>query len=92
MGPQSAPTEIETPRLGRPIGRGPKTAPASTGSAAYASGTDLASLAEFLNALNSATEQSGWRADTMIVSLGKEAETIVVGVRWMTNAYYVEIR
>lgn len=92
MTAQIVPNEIENGRLGKPIGRGVKVAPVQSGGVAYASGEQLASLGEFVRALTTATERAGWRADALIVSLDGEEESIVVGVKWVTNAYYVEIR
>jgi hypothetical protein len=89
----SQPNEIENGGLGKPIGRALKVAPRQSGGTAYASAAQLASLGAYLTRLTEITTETGWHTPTMIVAFGdSEAESIVVGVRWVGDAYYAEIR
>jgi hypothetical protein len=87
----SGSTEPATPST--PLGGRPRPAQRTSGGVAYANAENLASLAGFLQRLTAATAETGWHAPNMIVSFGDaEDESIVVGVRWITDTYVAEIR
>lgn len=69
-----------------------KTAQRTSGGAAYASAEQLAKLAQHLRLLNDATHETGWVTPSMIASFGEGDESIVVGIRWVGDAYFAEIR
>lgn len=90
---QSAPDLIENLTPQRTIGRPTNVAPRATGSAAYASASQLASLGAYLEGLTTLARETGWHSPTMIVSFGDpDEEQIVVGIRWVGDTYFAEIR
>lgn len=92
MTAQSLPTTSHTQDPQPPIGRALKVAPRTSGGVAYASADQLASLAEHLTGLTEITKQTGWHTPTMVLTYGDTDESIVVGLRWVGDAYYAEIR
>lgn len=90
---QAVTDELEGSRPIATMGSRQKVAPAASGGVAYASSAQLASLAAYVEQITTAARETGWHSPSMIVSLGEvEEEAIVVGVRWVREAYVVEIR
>lgn len=73
---------------------GPRRAIPGQSTASYLGGDQLRRLADHLGHLNKITEETGWRADSMVVTFGEGSEEIVIGIRWLTGAgeYAAEIR
>lgn len=89
---QTLPDEIDTPHPSAAIGRALKVAPRASGGAAYASSRHLAALADYLDRMTEASRDTGWHSPQLMASLGEGEESIVIGVRWISNAYHAEIR
>lgn len=64
-----------------------------TADVAYAGAQQLRNLADYLAQMTRASNDTGWHTSNMVVSCGEaEGEEIVVGVRWVSDAYVAEIR
>lgn len=60
---------------------------------AYANADQLTALATYLQGLTDLALRTGWHSPSMVVSFGDEdEEAIVVGLRWVSDAYHAEIR
>jgi hypothetical protein len=90
---ESVPNEIENTDPHTPMGLRTRGAKTPSGGAAYATAAHLDKLADYLRLITTAVNDTGWHAPAMLVSFGEvEAESIVVGVRWINGEYHAEIR
>lgn len=90
---QIDPGRVKLPGPDKPTARTLKAPQGGSGGVAYANSDQLASLSGYVARMTAAANETGWHAPNMIVALGEvEEESIVVGVRWISGEYVVEIR
>lgn len=92
--PTGVPDNINTSTPTPSTGRGGNNAQRGSGGAAYASAAQLASLGDYIRGLTQLTRETGWHTPTTVITCDDtvEDESVVIGIRWVGDAYFAEIR